>query len=69
MVALSFGELMAMVRGVNAVMVSDVAAATGTSMAGMEFVALGFTIVVCVLALGDGGVSLNVTTPFSSTDL
>jgi hypothetical protein len=69
MVALLRGEAMDTERATD----SSIMTAFGVVIVGLnpgiEFVTLGVTIVLFVAELEVGGTSLNVTTPFSSTDL
>ena len=70
MVALFRGEVIETVRA--ATDASTVAASGLVTVGltpGIELVTLGVTTVLFVPELAAGGTSLNVTTPFSSTDL
>ena len=69
MVALLRGEAMETERAVDAsIMTASGLAIVGLNP-GIELVTLGCTTVLVVPELAAGGTSLNVTTPFSSTDL
>ena len=69
MVALLRGEAIENERAVD----SSIMTASGLAIVGLnpgiELVTLGCTTVLVVPELAAGGKSLNVTTPFSSTDL
>ena len=69
MVALLRGEAMDTERAADSsIMTASVFVIVGLNP-GIEFVSLGFTMVLVLPELAAGGTSLKVTTPFSSIDL
>ena len=69
MVALLRGEAMDTERAADSsIMTASVLVIVGLNP-GIEFVSLGFTMVLVLPELAAGGTSLKVTTPFSSIDL
>ena len=69
MVALLRGEAMDTERAADFSFVAASVLGTAGLNPGIEFVKLGCTTVPALPELATGGMSLKVTTPFSSTDL
>ena len=69
MVALLRGEAMDTDRAADFSFVAASGLGTAGLNPGIEFVTLGGTTVLALPELAAGGMSLKVTTPFSSTDL
>lgn len=69
MVALLRGEAMDTERAADFSFVAASVLGTAGLNPGIEFVKLGCTTVPALPELAAGGMSLKVTTPFSSTDL
>ena len=69
MVALLRGEAMDTERAADFSFVAASVLGTAGPKPGIEFVTLGCTTLLALPELAAGGMSLKVTTPFSSTDL